>query len=303
MGLVANPPQPPLHREIDAYLLHLKVERNLAANTLAAYRRDLRSFSCFMVARKRLASSEVSPSDLSAWLHHLVEEGKQASSQTRMLVAVRGLYRQLRRDGKIETVPTEHVDLPKSKAGLPELVDASEAVKLMAAAKDDLRARAFVALLYGGGLRVSEVVDLDLGHLYLDEGVVRVLGKGSKERLVPVGEVVAEVLRDYLQRERARYLRGRSLDALFPGRSAAGRVSRQTVFLRLRQLALEAGLKRGISPHQLRHGFATDLVRGGANLRAVQAMLGHADLKTTQVYTHLDDSHQQKVYRAAHPRR
>jgi integrase/recombinase XerD len=218
-------------------------------------------------------------------------------------VAVRGFYRFLRREGEVSALPTEPIDLPGQARRLPKLVVVEEARQLLAAAGPDLFDQAVVALLYGAGLRVSEVVDLDLSQLHLDAGAVQVVGKGRKERIVPIGGIVAEILRRYLDEERPRRLKGRVLDAVFPGRGKTGRVSRQTVFLRLRKLALAAGLERPISPHVLRHGFATDLVRGGADLRSVQAMLGHADLRTTEVYTHVDDRHLRRTYDGAHPRR
>lgn len=288
-----------LDADVDDYLLHLRVERNLADRTLEAYGRDLASFVAFSVKRGRVRATDVTSDDVSDWVRELAVEGRAASTQTRMLVAVRGFYRYLRRERGLESLPTEPVDLPKTSRPLPRLVDRSGALALLRACGDDLRDRLFVLLLYGVGLRVSEVVDLDLQSLHLDAGTLRVVGKGSKERAVPLGLIVVEALRAYLEEGRRRS----AGDALFPGRSRKGRVSRQTIFLRLRRLALVAGLPHAISPHKLRHGFATDLLRGGADLRSLQAMLGHADLRTTEIYTQVDDEHVQRVYRRTHPRR
>lgn len=293
----------PLDAQVDGYLLHLKVERDLARNTLQAYARDLARFVEHALAKGRTDARDITADDLADWARGLSGSGLKASSQARMLVTVRGFYRHLRREEEVERLPTEQVDLPKVGRRLPRHVDGDEVIRLLAAAGSDLRDRAVVALLYGGGLRVSEVVDLDLAQLHLDAGVVQVVGKGRKERLVPIGGLVVDVLRAYLEHDRPKRLRGRTLDALFPGRGARGRVSRQAIFIRLRRLAVEAGLEQVISPHALRHGFATDLVRGGADLRSVQAMLGHADLRTTEIYTKVDDGHLRHVYAAAHPRR
>ncbi|MEL6185584.1 MAG: tyrosine recombinase XerC [Myxococcota bacterium] len=287
-----------LDEDVDDFLLHLRVERNLSDRTLDAYARDLASFTRFVDDRGSTLATEVTPDEVSGWVRQLAAEGRAATTQARMLVAVRGFYRYLRRERGLESLPTEAVDLPKTTRKLPRLVDRDGALALLAACGDNLRDRLFVLLLYGVGLRVSEVVDLDIQSLHLDAGALRVVGKGAKERAVPVGPVVVEALRDYLEH-------GRSSpgDALFPGRSRSGRVSRQTIFLRLRRLSLAAGLPAGVSPHKLRHGFATDLLRGGADLRSVQALLGHADLRTTEIYTQVDDKHVQRVYRRTHPRR
>lgn len=291
-----------LDTQIDGYLVHLKVERNLAANTLTAYARDLGRFAEFVLERGRRSAAEVTGQDLSDWTRSLAVDGKKASSQARMLVSVRGLYRHLRREGEIDELPTEQVDLPKQQRRLPQLVNHGEAQRLLAAAEDAFD-RAVVGLLYGAGLRVSEVVDLDMSRVHLDAAALHVVGKGSKERMIPIGEPVAQLLRDFIDGERKSRLQDGPSDAVFPGRSRRGRVSRQSIFLRLRKLALAAGLEHPISPHKLRHGFATDLVRGGADLRSVQAMLGHADLRTTEIYTHVDDERLRQVYDKAHPRR
>lgn len=296
----ADPPS--LDAQIDDYLLHLEVERNLARNTLDAYGRDLAAFARFVLERGRDDATTVEAVDVEAWARSLAESGLEPASQARKLVSVRGFYRYLRRERVVERLPTEPVPLPKQGRRLPHGVVIDEARALLAAATE-LRDEVFVLLLYGAGLRVSEVVGLELSGVHLDAGVLQVVGKGAKERLVPVGPVVIDRLRAYLEGDRPHRLGDRPTDAVFPGRGRTGRVSRQTVFLRLRRLALAAGLERTVSPHDLRHGFATDLVRGGADLRSVQAMLGHADLRTTEIYTHVDDRHLRRAYERGHPRR
>lgn len=299
----ATPPALPLDDELDEYLLHLKVERGLAANTLSAYARDLADFARFVSHRGRNQAADIESSDVADWSQGLARGGRRASTQARMLVSVRGFFRWLEREGLLDALPTAHVDVPKTVRPLPRIVDSDETRRLLTACGDDLRDRALVALLYGAGLRVSEVVGLELGGLHLEAGVVQVMGKGSKERLVPMADIVAESCRRYVESARPQHPEAVRSERLFPGRARGGGLSRQTVFIRLRRLALAAGFDRPISPHKLRHGFATDLVRGGADLRSVQAMLGHADLRTTEIYTQVDDEHLRRAYDSAHPRR
>ena len=293
-----------LSKYIDAYLLHLKVERNLAHNTLLSYERDLRSFAQFATGISRDCIHSIQEQDVSEWVQTLAEAGKKPSSQARMLVVVRGFFKWAYQQGIIHVLPTEQVPLPKISRSIPRPIGEPVVRQLLEASKERLRDTSLVALLYGAGLRVSEVVHLDIVDLRLDAEIIRVRGKGSKERILPVGEVVSYILRSYIERERGHHKYATSVDAVFPGRSAQGRLSRQAIFLLLRRLAEKAGLDMEcVSPHKLRHGFATDLVRGGADLRAVQTMLGHADLRTTEIYTHVDDRHMRRVYDAAHPRK
>ncbi len=294
--------EPHLDQQIDSYLRHLKVERDLAENTLLAYSRDLTDFAAFVIHQGLTSAQAISSADIAGWVRDLHHNGLKARSQARMLVAVRGLFRYLVRQEILEEDPAQLVDLPKVGSHLPELVDYEEFLLLMQAAQKSPRDQALVILLYGAGLRVSEVINLEVGSVYLDSGLLRVLGKGNKERVVPIGEAIILVLRGYLDQDREKRLKGKVSDMLFPGRSKSGTLSRQAVFLRLRQLARNAGLGRDISPHKLRHGFATDLVRGGADLRSVQMMLGHADLRTTEMYTHVDEKHLRRTYDRTHPR-
>jgi len=219
-----------------------------------------------------------------------------------MLVAVRGLYRYLVREGSLEVDPTERLDMPKLGRPLPKVVPHDAVMAMMKAARESARDQVVLALLYGAGLRVSELVKLTLESLYLDEGFVRVRGKGDKERVVPLGPPVVERVKIYLEVERPVALGGRLSDRLLVGRGRDGGTSRQAVFLRLKRLAAEVGLTELPSPHVLRHAFATELLRGGADLRSVQAMLGHANLKTTEIYTHLGDGALRQSYDRAHPR-
>jgi integrase/recombinase XerD len=286
---------------IDSYVAHLSVERNLAKNTLESYGRDLRDFTDAMIERGITEPAAVRAESIADWVRDLARAGLKARSQARMLVAVRGFFRHLKATRVLTEDPSKLIDLPRAGRTLPELVAHDEVMKLASVA-DSSRDRALVMLLYGAGLRVSEVVRLELSAVALDAGMIRVRGKGGKERVVPIGTPVIDSLERYL-RDRAVLLAGRTNDLVFPGRRPERPLTRQAAFEVLRRLAAKADIGRDISPHKLRHGFATDLVRGGADLRSVQMMLGHADLRTTEVYTHVDDEHLRKTYDLTHPRR
>lgn len=290
-----------LDAAIDRWLAHLGVERNLAQNTLEAYARDLADFAGAMLDAGRTGPEQISTEHISAWVRSLAVAGLSARSQARMLVAVRNFFRWLVRTRALAVDPSKLVELPRAGRRLPQLVTYDEVLALLQAAPS-ARDRALILLLYGAGLRVSEVVGLELGALYLDDGVLRVLGKGKKERLVPIGSPIIDGLRTYLAGERPELTGGIANDLVFPGRGKRRPLTRQAVFKLLRRIATLAGITRDISPHKLRHGFATDLVRNGADLRSVQVMLGHADLRTTEIYTHVDGEHLRRTYDRTHPR-
>lgn len=292
-----------LDAQIDDYLMHLRVERGLAANTLDAYGRDLADFAGAMIDAGLDDARRVQSAKISEWVRDLAKSGLAATSQKRMLVAVRGFFRFLVRRDVMHEDPAALVALPKEGKRLPETVGRDGVLALLEAAKASPRDLALVMLLYGAGLRVSEAVGLDVGGVHLDAGLVRVVGKGNKERVVPIGEPVLEVLRAYLDDDRKKRLKDGPNDALFPGRGGKKSLTRQAAFAILRRLARAAGLPEDVSPHKLRHAFATHLVQGGADLRSVQVMLGHADLRTTEIYTHVDDRHLRRTYDRHHPRR
>jgi integrase/recombinase XerD len=296
-----------LDAAVDAYLVHLRVERNLAHNTLEAYGRDLADLLDALTQAGLARPEEVNAAALVDWLRGLSLAGLKAKSQARMLIAARGFFRHLTKEGRIAEDPARSLALPRPVRELPVFLSEAEVRAMLEAAKesakDAARDRALIALLYGAGLRVSEVVGLELGAIDLDAGIVRALGKGKKERLVPIGEVVIDAVRAFLSVERPRALKGRVREMLFPGRGAERPLTRQAVFNIVRKLACVAGVAREVSPHKLRHSFATHLVHGGADLRSVQVMLGHADLRTTEIYTHVDERHLRATYDRAHPRR
>jgi integrase/recombinase XerD len=295
------------------YLDHLTVERGLATNSLSAYRRDLRRYRLFLSAADVRTLSDVGENtiaDFLAFLRTGDEEHRplSASSAARTLVTVRGLHRFAHREGEVGADAARPVRPPRAPRRLPKALSVTEVESLLTAAggpegvPDDptaLRARALLELLYGTGARISEAVGLDVDELDLAAGTVRLRGKGAKQRIVPVGSYARTALENWLRRGRpALQPRG---PAVFVN-NRGGRISRQTAWTVLQQAAERAGLPAGVSPHVLRHSYATHLLDGGADVRVVQELLGHASVTTTQVYTLVTVDRLREVYAAAHPR-
>jgi len=293
-----------LDRAIDLYLDHLKVERNLAPNSIAAYARDLARFATFC-AKKRAATVEaVAAREVLEYLIELSAARLSVRTQARQLVTLRGLFRYLRAEKHTAVDPTAGIELPKIGRKLPEVLTLEE-VELLLAAPDratplGLRDATMLELLYATGLRASELCALRVDDLNPETGVLSAFGKGRKQRLVPVGQAALALLRDYLEKARPRLDKHRVND-LFLSRLGR-RLTRQAFWKMVSDAAVRAGVHKNIYPHMLRHSFATHLLERGADLRAVQAMLGHADISTTQVYTHVSRSHLVEVYRRHHPR-
>jgi len=296
-----------LDAAIDDYLQHLKVERRLRPNSLAAYAQDLRELASFLVARvgETVPLARVEPPLLIAYLQSIAP-ALAARSQARRLVAMRGLFRYLREEGEVEVDPTQGLRAPKLAQKLPSLLGREEVLALLAAPGSDgplaLRDTALLELLYASGCRISEALELSLDRLYLDQAVVRLIGKGDKPRLVPIGGPAVAALQAWLRDGRPSLAKGKRITPWVFLNHRGGRLSRQGMFQKLRDYALVAGITRPISPHKLRHSFATHLLEGGADLRAVQTLLGHADIATTQVYTHVSDQHLRAAHRKHHPR-
>ena len=288
---------------IDDYLGSLQVERGAALNTLAAYRRDLEGFAGFL-ARERRAIRDVGVADLSRYLGGLRRRGLGSRSIARHLSAVRGLYRFLLDAGRVPRDPTQHLDSPRPARRLPRTLSLPDAAALVEAPDvtrpDGLRDRALLELLYASGLRASEVLGLRVEDVNFRAGYVMVIGKGDRQRLVPAGAQALDWVRRYLTSVRPRQVR-RDCPALFLNRSG-GAMSRQALWGLIRRAARRAGLRAAVSPHTLRHSFASHLLERGADLRSVQAMLGHVDISTTQIYTHLPSSVIHDMYRKFHPR-
>ena len=297
----------PLDVAIQRFLDHLKVERELSPATLEAYGRDLAGFARFAEGRGLGAAGAVRTIDVLDYLAHLTDKALAPRSQARRLIALRQLFRFLKAERLCATDPTEDVDLPRFGHRLPDFLTVDEVDRLLAApgrqTERGARDAAMLETLYATGLRVSELIKLRLGDINFDAGYLIALGKGKKERMVPLGEVALATLRQYIEQARVRFVRpgAKATDALFLTRLGR-RMTRQGFWKLLGQYAVAAGIRKAISPHKLRHSFATHLVERGADLRAVQAMLGHADIGTTEIYTHLSRAHLRAVYDKFHPR-
>lgn len=289
---------------IDQFAEALWMENGLSENTLAAYRRDLWGLAAWL-GRQKIFLTEAGAADLLGFLASNYESGRALRSSARLLSSMRRFYRYLVREGRRADDPTANIESPKMDRPLPHTLSESEVEALLnapdVAEPVGLRDRAMLELLYASGLRISELVALTSERLDLNQGVVRVLGKGNKERLVPVGDEAVFWVGRYIGEGRPRLLRGKSGDRLFVSRKAAG-ISRQAFWYRLRQYALRAHIRGHLSPHTLRHAFATHLVNHGADLRVVQMLLGHSDLSTTQIYTHVARERLKQIHRTHHPR-
>jgi integrase/recombinase XerD len=293
------------HELIDEFCDALWLEDGLARNTLEAYRSDLSHFAAWLEARhgKKLIEGDVA--DIQAYLGHLFRKKTRASSAARLLSSLKRFYRYCLRQGRIKADPTLRIDSPKLPRGLPKSLTEEDIENLLAAPRADkalgLRDKAMLETLYASGLRVSELVTLKLRQVSQDMGVVRVVGKGSKERLVPLGEEAIAWIRQYLKEARPELLGGRAADDLFvTARGSA--MTRQMFWHLLRRYAAQAGLKKSVSPHTLRHAFATHLLNHGADLRVVQLLLGHSDISTTQIYTHVARERLKQLHAKHHPR-
>jgi len=287
------------------FLDYLLIDRMLSENTIKSYEFDLRSFFAFLHDEKR-GVKDVNKSDLQQYLAHLYDLGFATTTVSRHLSTIRAFYSFLLIEGEIKASPCEFIESPKLPKNLPTVLNLEEVTRLLDSFTDDsaydIRNKAMIELLYASGMRVSELLNLNLDDLYLEMGFVRCMGKGAKERIVPIGEVATRALEVYLRGSRQKLLKeGQQGEALFLNRLGS-RMSRQGFWKILKAQAKVAGIRKEISPHKLRHSFATHLIENGADLRIVQELLGHADISTTQIYTHVGKSHLRKVIEDAHPR-
>lgn len=305
---MARPASPSTDGErlIALFLDMMLAERNAAPNTIAAYRRDLSDLAGWLAARSRSLEAAATD-DLRAWLAELSRAGLAASTQARKTSAARRFYRFLFTEGHIGGDPAAVLDTPKLGRPLPKVLSVDEISALVNAAREDdsprgLRQVCLVEMLYAGGLRVSELLTLPFPPLSGDQRFLMVRGKGGKDRLAPMSAEAMEALERYLA-VRPRFLKGGAAsDHLFPSRGREGHLTRQHFALELKKLAARAGIEpKRVSPHVLRHAFATHLLSGGADLRTLQTLLGHADIATTQIYTHLSDDALQRTVQERHP--
>ncbi|MCX8116366.1 MAG: site-specific tyrosine recombinase XerD [Desulfobacterota bacterium] len=294
-----------MHPWLDRFLHYLLVEKGLSKNTLEAYSHDLQRFLDHLQRQGKGGIEEISKLDIRAFLLSLKREGLSSRTVARTLVSLRVFFRFLVEESLLGSNPAEEIDAPKLAKTLPDVLSLEEVERLIeqppVEVPQGLRDRAMLELLYATGMRVSELVRLRLDHLHLEPGYVLLYGKGSKERIVPIGQEAIRWVRTYLSEARKKLLKGRESVYLFVNR--LGRpISRQHFWKIIKRHGRAAGIRKRITPHLLRHSFASHLLERGADLRSVQLMLGHVDIATTQIYTHVRGERLKKIHRQYHPR-
>lgn len=290
---------------IDEYINYITVEKGLSDKTVQAYASDLGDFLHFLLGQNVMS---IQDADTAMILKHVIDlrnQGLGARSRARHLVSLRGFYGYLTQKGVLSINPAKIVELPKSGLKLPDVLNIEQVDRLLAAPDREtprgIRDAAMLEMIYAAGLRVSELIQLHVTAVHLEAGFLRVLGKGNKERIVPIGRKALTAVQDYLTDARPRLIKKNLSKYLFVAR-AGNPMTRQGFWKLLRKYATQAGIKQKISPHSLRHSFASHLLEGGADLRAVQVMLGHVDIATTQIYTHVAQKRLIEIHRKYHPR-
>ncbi|MFZ5817422.1 MAG: site-specific tyrosine recombinase XerD [Bacillota bacterium] len=289
---------------IHEFINYLSVERGLAMNTLESYGRDLRQYSQFLEEDDSHLDA-VSRTTILNYLMFLQQQGKATATIARRLAALKAFYQFLVREKRIKSDPTANLESPKLEKRLPRVLTVGEVERLLAQPDGmqpaGMRDRAMLELLYATGIRVSELVSLNVGDVNLEAGYIRCAGRGSKERIVPLGSLAIQSVREYLESGRSRLVKDRDEQALFVNHHG-NRLTRQGFWKIVKKYADDARIENEITPHTLRHSFATHLLENGADLRSVQEMLGHADISTTQIYTHVTKGRIKEVYARTHPR-
>ena len=277
------------------YRTHMRLEKHLSDNTIDSYMRDLAQFAHYILRMYDVPPKKVEPEMISNYMNRLYELGREKSSQARALSGIKSFFNYLLLEEIIDSSPAELIEAPKSSRPLPDTLSTEEIDRLIGSIEDTttkgLRDRAILEVLYSCGLRVSELCDLKLGDLFFAEGYIRVIGKGNKQRLVPVSSIARSRIQLYMD---VRSKERRKEEILFLN-NRGKKLTRVMIFTIIKQAAQRAGIEKKISPHTFRHSFATHLLEGGANIRQVQELLGHENILTTEIYTHLDDSHLRKT--------
>jgi len=291
--------------ELQDFLHYVQVERGLSENTLSSYKRDLRQYLQFIEKTCELNHvNNISRVHILQYMHHLNDQGRSSATLARTLSSIRAFHQFLVRERRADQDASLHIETPKKERRLPKILSTSEVDALLAIEPKDtlsIRNKAMFEMIYATGLRVTELVSLNVSDLHLTMGFVRCVGKGSKERIIPLGRMAKESIENYLQASRPKLVTNKRTEALFVNHHGNS-LSRQGFWKILKAVAKEVGVEKEITPHTLRHSFATHLLENGADLRAVQEMLGHSDISTTQIYTHVTKARLKDIYRSYHPR-
>lgn len=296
-----------MDEHLDSFLVYLTMNRGLSKNTIESYSRDISSLAAFLEERGISDPVAVSEPDVAAFFEHLRGKKLSPRSVARNIVSLKQFFRFLLTESVITEDPLRNTVSPKPARTLPHTLSLTEVEDLLrepekGRSDEALRDRAMLEVLYATGVRVSELVALELNRVNLDHGYIITLGKGSKERIVPIGDAAIRKIRDYLSDARPRLLRGRASEYLFVTSRTASKMSRQRFWRMIKNYALSAGIHSHIAPHVLRHSFATHLLERGADLRSIQAMLGHSDISTTQIYTYVEKERLKRIHEKSHPR-
>lgn len=290
---------------VEEFINYLSAERGLAKNTLESYGRDLRQFQAFLATDHVDMVKQANRAAIFSYLQSLQVKGRAVSTISRNLAAIKSFYQFLVREKYIDKDPSANLESPKLEKRLPKILSVAEVEELLKQPNNFLptgmRDRAMLELLYATGIRVSELISLNISDVNLDMGYLKCYGKGSKERIVPVGSIAVKCVQEYINKGRPKLIRTYDEPALFVNHHG-NRLTRQGFWKIIKKYAQEAHINKDITPHTLRHSFATHLLENGADLRSVQEMLGHADISTTQIYTHVTRNHLKEVYDKTHPR-
>ncbi|KZZ86145.1 site-specific tyrosine recombinase XerD [Bacillus sp. SJS] len=295
-----------MNDQLKDFIHYMVVERGLSHNTVVSYERDLKNYLLFLAGQELDSLNKVSRVHIIHFLKMLKESGKSSKTIARHIASIRAFHQFLLRERAVDQDPSVHIETPQVERTLPKVLSLEEVEKLMDTplmnSPFGYRDKAMLELMYATGIRVSEMTELNLADVHLEMGFIRCFGKGSKERIVPIGRTAAGAIHDYLEKGRVKLAsRKETTDALFLNHHGK-RITRQGFWKNLKKISLEAGIQKELTPHTLRHSFATHLLENGADLRAVQEMLGHADISTTQIYTHVTKTRLKDVYQQFHPR-
>jgi integrase/recombinase XerD len=298
-------PATPIDHLIESYIDFLIIEKGLAHNSIESYSADLSGYGDFLEQNQIMDLSHADTTVILAWLIHLSQKGLSSKSRARHLITIRGFYKYLIREKHLGINPLKDVDIPKIGQALPKILSIAEVETILNAQEittpKGIRNLSMIEIIYGAGLRVSELISLKLQDVNLDAGLLRVMGKGSKERIVPFGTKAKSITREWIDTARPLVLKHIPSQYLFVAR-AGKPMTRQAFWKIIKKSVCLAGISKNVTPHTFRHSFATHLLEGGADLRSVQTMLGHSDISTTQIYTHISREYLIKMHQKFHPR-